>query len=151
GAPRSSTLVPLYRSVTRLGSSCAYPPLYGAEPAAASTRPQFASLPKSAVLTSGDVAILRATAVASPSDTAPLTLISATSVAPSPSATICRASSAHTACSASANAPSSPRLPFALERTTASFVEHSPSTEIELKLSATAGRRKSSGSPGSSG
>jgi hypothetical protein len=32
-----------------------------------------------------------------------------------------------------------------------SFVEHSPSTEIALKLSAAAGLRKSSASPGSSG
>jgi len=36
-------------------------------------------------------------------------------------------------------------------RTTASLVEHSPSTEIELKLESTDGRRKSIASPGSSG
>jgi len=35
--------------------------------------------------------------------------------------------------------------------TTVSFVEHSPSTEIALKLSSTAARRKSFASPGSSG
>ena len=40
-----------------------------------------------------------------------------------------------------------PEAPFA-SRMTASFVEQSPSTEIELKLSSTAGRRNSIGSPG---
>ena len=43
-----------------------------------------------------------------------------------------------------------PEAPFA-SRSTASFVEHSPSTEIALKLRSTAGRRNSSASPGSSG
>ena len=43
-----------------------------------------------------------------------------------------------------------PLAPFA-SRTTASFVEHSPSTEMRLKLSSTAGRRNASASPGSSG
>ena len=40
-----------------------------------------------------------------------------------------------------------PLAPFA-SRQTASFVEHSPSTVIELKLRSTAGRRKSTASPG---
>ena len=62
---RASTCVPLKATVTRSGSSCAKPPLYGAEPAATSTRPQFASWPNSAVLTSGEVAIRRAIARAS--------------------------------------------------------------------------------------
>ena len=43
-----------------------------------------------------------------------------------------------------------PLAPFA-SRQTASFVEHSPSTEIELKLRSTAGRRNSIASPASSG
>ena len=59
---------------------------------------------------------------------------------PSPSATISRASAAQTSPSAAANCSSragvrsTPLAPFA-SRTTASFVEHSPSTEIRLKLS----------------
>ena len=88
--------------------------------------------------------------------TAPVTSISASTVAPSPSATICSASSSQTRPRASAKAVSDagvrsiPLAPFA-SRQTASFVEHSPSTVIELKLRSTAGRRKSIASPGSSG
>ena len=59
---------------------------------------------------------------------------------PSPSATISRASAVQTSRSAAANCSSraglrsTPLAPFA-SSTTASFVEHSPSTEIRLKLS----------------
>ena len=80
---------------------------------------------------------------------APATTFSAITVAPSPSATICCDRSAQTRRSASANASSLAGVrstllaPFA-SSTTASFVEHSPSTEIELNDASTAGRRKSS-------
>ncbi len=58
--------------------------------------------------------------------------------------------------SASANASSVAgvrSIPAAPEEssTTASFVEHSPSTVIALKLTSTAGFRNSIASPGSSG
>ena len=148
--------MPLYDSEIRDASTCAKPPLNGALPAAISTRPQFASRPKSAVLTSGEVAIRCAIARASAVLAAPATLISATSVAPSPSTTICDERSRQTVRSASANDVS-----VAGERsigaapdessTTASFVEHSPSTEIALKLSATTGRRNEIASPAASG
>src|SRR4029077_15327481 len=111
------------------GWSGAGPPLYGAEPAAASTRPQLASRPNSAVFTSGEVAIRRAIAFASRSLAAPLTLISAVNVVPSPSATIWPARSAQTARRHSSNAASvaaervTPLAPFA-SSTTVSFVEH---------------------------
>ena len=97
-----------------------------------------------------------AIARASPSVAAPRTAISASTVAPSPSTTICRASSPQTFRTASASSSSlagvrsTPLAPFA-SRITASFVEHSPSTEIALKLASTAGRRNSIASPGSSG
>jgi hypothetical protein len=99
------------------------------------------------------VATRRATAFASAALTAPETAISAVSVAPSPSATICRASSAQTSRRQAANAASSRPQPAApLEsRTTASLVEHSPSTEIALKLSSTAGARNARASPAPSG
>ena len=45
---------------------------------------------------------------------------------------------------------SMPAAPFA-SRTTASFVEHSPSTEIELNDASTGASRKSIASPRSSG
>ena len=110
-------------------------------------RPQFGSRPNAAVLTSGEVAIRRAIAFASPAVAAPLTSISRRMVAPSPSATICCARSAQTSPSAPANSASvaavrsTPLSPFA-SRMTASFVEHSPSTEILLKLWLTARLRK---------
>ena len=97
-----------------------------------------------------------AIARASASFAAPATLISASSVAPSPSATTCEESSRHRERSASAKASSVAGVRSRFEapeasRTTASFVEHSPSTEIELKLASTAGRRNPIASPGSSG
>ncbi len=98
----------------------------------------------------------RAIAFASRSLAAPLTLISAVKVAPSPSATIWPARSAQTARRHSSNVASlaaervAPPAPFA-SRTTVSFVEHSPSTEMALKLSSTAARRNSWASPASSG
>ena len=84
---------------------------------------------------------------------APVMEISASTVAPSPSATICAASSEQTRPRTDANASSSRGASLAplASRTTASLVEHSPSTEIELKLSSTAGRKNSIASPGSSG
>ena len=119
-------------------------------------RPQFASWPWSAVFTSGEVATRSAIARASASLAAPCTAISATTVAPSPSATICLASSPQTVRRQSANCSSEAGVrvillaPFA-SNTTVSLVEHSPSTEIALKLVSTAGRRKSIASPGWSG
>ena len=142
--------------VRRSGSSAAKPPSNFAEPAAAAMRPQLASWPNSAVFTSGDVATRSAIARASPSLLAPRTAISASTVAPSPSTTICFASSPHTVrrqsakSSSVAGVRSTPLAPFASSRTV-SFVEHSPSTEIALKLASTAGRRNSIASPGSSG
>ena len=56
---------PVERDRQRSGSRSAKPPFNGAEPAAASTRPQFGSRPNAAVLTSGEVAIRRAIASAS--------------------------------------------------------------------------------------
>ena len=127
-----------------------------AEPAADAIRPQFASWPCSAVFTRGEVATRSAIARASASLAAPRTTISASTVAPSPSATIFRASSAQTLRRQSENSSSEAGVrsillaPFASSRTE-SFVEHSPSTEIALKLASTAGRRNGSASPGSSG
>ena len=87
----------------------------------------------------------------------PATSISSTTVAPSPSATICRARSPHTSSSAAAKRASlarsrdaGPLAPLA-SSTTASFVEHSPSTEMRLNVRSTAGRRNASASSGSSG
>ena len=62
-----------------------------ARPAAAKIRPQLGSPPASAVLTRGELAMVRATASAARSDCAPRTSISTTRWAPSPSATICSA------------------------------------------------------------
>ena len=98
----------------------------------------------------------QAIASASSRDDAPRTRISSTTVAPSPSATICRARSAQTSRSAAANRSSetasrpTPDAPLA-SRTTASFVEQSPSTEIRLNVASTAGRRNPSDSPAASG
>jgi len=139
-----------------LTSTWANPPAQKAEPAAARMRPQFGSRPKAAVLMSGDVAIRLAIASASPGLAAPFTSISSSTVAPSPSSTICRERSAQTSPSASPNARSVsgvrsiPLAPFA-SRITASLVEHSPSTEIRLKLSPTARLRKPWAAPGASG
>ena len=62
-------------------------------PAAAATRPQLASWPKTAVFTSGELAIERATRSASFSLAAPMTFTVTSLVAPSPSAAIWRARS----------------------------------------------------------
>ena len=102
------------------------------------------------------VATRRAMACASSAVEALETRISSTTVAPSPSATIWREMSAQTSRSAAANRASDAAsratadCPFA-SRTTASFVEQSPSTEMRLNVSSTAGRRNASASPGSSG
>ena len=73
-------------------------------PAAAATRPQLASWPKIAVLTSGELAIERATVSAASSSAAPRTFTVTSFVEPSPSAAILRASSPQTALSAAAKA-----------------------------------------------
>ena len=97
-------------------------------------------------------AIARACAVS----TAPLTEISASTVTPSPSSTIWRDSDRQASSTAAAKAASLsalraiPLTPLA-SRITVSFVEQSPSTEIALNVSSTAGRRTSIASPGSSG
>ena len=65
-------------------------------PAAAATRPQLASWPKMAVLTSGELAMERATVSASFSFAAPITSTVTSLVEPSPSAAILRASCSHT-------------------------------------------------------
>ena len=80
-----------------------------------------------------------AIACASAASTAPATLISASSVAPSPSATIWRGEVAadvrerRRERGVGRGVRSTGAAPFA-SSTTASFVEHSPSTEIALKL-----------------
>ena len=115
-----------------------------AEPAAARMRPQFGSRPNAAVLTSGEVAIRRAIAFASPALAAPVTvdleqhgraLAVGDDLPREVGADLARARRRTRGRSPASR--SIPLAPFA-SRTTASFVEHSPSTEIRLKLSSTA-------------
>ena len=110
------TTVPSNPTVSMSGSSRAKPPFHGAEPAAASTRPQFGSRPNAAVLTSGDVAIRRAIASASSGEDAPPTSISSSTVAPSPSSTICRASDEQTVSRAAASCRVTRRGPLEIGR-----------------------------------
>ena len=96
----------------------------------------------SAVLTSGEVAMRRAIAPFA-SSAAPVTRSRATTVTPSPSATILPGELRRTPRRAPPSNAASSRArataPFA-SSTTVSFVEHSPSTEIALKLSLDRGR-----------
>ena len=66
-------------------------------PAAAISRPQLGSPPWIAVLTSGELAIMRAAVQASSGEPAPLTVIATSLVAPSPPRTMPSASSSATA------------------------------------------------------
>ena len=93
-----------------------------------------------AVLTSGELAIVRAASHASSCDAAPVTLTVTSLVAPSPPRTISRARCSDTARRPASNAGSSsrvmstPDVPDAIS-ITQSFVEHSPSTVIALNVS----------------
>jgi len=75
-------------------------------PTAMTTRPQFASSPATAVLTSGELAIDSAIRLAERDDVAPVTAISISLRAPSPSRTTCRARSLSRRFSARLNATS---------------------------------------------
>ena len=128
-------------------------------PAAAATRPQLASWPKMAVLTSGELAIERATASASASLAAPVTLTVTSLLAPSPSAAILRARSTAATRIAAATAGyagceqsifSPPAAPVA-SRKAESLVEVSESTVTLLNEARTAARSASCAASGVSG
>src|SRR5260370_910347 len=118
-------------------------------PTAITTRPQLASSPAIAVLTSGELAIESAILRAEDFDTAPSTMISTSLRAPSPSRAICSARLARTASNALRNAGSrgsdtvaifdTPRAAAApvANASSVSEVEVSPSIVTALKLSAT--------------
>src|SRR6476646_9987381 len=107
-----------------------------------------------AVLTSGELAIVRAASHASADVAAPVTCTVTSLVAPSPPRTTSRARWPATAPGASRNAGSSPRgtttpeLPEA-SANTQSFVEHSPSTVIALNDRSTTWRSAWDSTPGS--
>src|SRR6478752_6430543 len=143
-APLCATRMPLNEidSLSRLAGSPALP-------TAITTRPQLASSPVIAVLTSGelaiDIAILRADAF----DAAPSTMISTSLRAPSPSRATCSARSASTARNALANAfrrgslarlilgaPCAAAVPVA-KASRVSDVEVSPSMVTALNVSST--------------
>ena len=113
-------------------------------PAAWAIRPQFGSRPKRAVLTSGELAIVRATRSASSAEAAPSTSTRATRAAPSPSRMISIASCSRTASSSPAGS-GAPAAPVAC-RSTVSLVLIWPSTVIRSKEASTAARRAASGS-----
>ena len=108
-------------------------------------RPQLGSLPASAVLTSGELAIARATRSASAAVFAPRTSTATSFDAPSPSLTISLASVWQSSTSPAANheallAPArtvTPEAPLA-SASTVSLVDVSPSTVMWLKDSFTA-------------
>ena len=134
-APRS-------RSSAGPGSASSSPA--SAIPAACAIRPQFASRPVSAVLTSGEFAIARATRSASAASAAPVTSTRPTRSAPSPSATTSSASCSRT----ESRRPSGrgfPAAPVAWRRTV-SLVLIWPSTVIRSNEPATARRSAASGS-----
>ena len=95
--PAWHTSIPANVMSKARGSTCA-PDL----PMAIATRPQFASCPKTAVLTSGEFAIEKAASSASVSEAAPATCTVMSFVAPSPSRAIMRASALATAWTAPA-------------------------------------------------
>ena len=110
------------------------------------TRPQLASSPATAVLTSGELAIESAMRLAERADLAPVTVTSTCLCAPSPSRTTCSASDFSTLPSARRKAPSrasfgslivgAPRpaaLPVA-KKSNVSLVEVSLSTVTALKV-----------------
>ena len=133
-------------------------------PRAAAMRPQLASWPQMAVLTSGEFATARAALSASASVAAPATCTVTRRVAPSPSAAIWRARLSHTAASAASKRskagvsgakgaePGGTARPLAIMKHE-SFVEVSESTVTLLKLASTArlsAARRSRGSTGAS-
>ena len=112
-----------------------------ARPMAMMMRPQLASAPAMAVLTSGELAMHWATWRACSGFFAPQTQIWISLRAPSPSRTICRASSCITSPNALANRAKSLAVvmlaPCPLENSRqVSLVEVSPSTLMALKVSA---------------
>ena len=129
-----------------------------AEPAAARMRPQFGSRPNAAVLTSGEVAIRLRDRVrlAGARRAGDLDLEQdgrALAVHRRSAATRSAQTSLERGGELAVGLPPSARSRSRRSRAgcTASFVEHSPSTEIRLKLSLTARLRKPCASPAASG
>ena len=128
-------------------------------PAAAATRPQLASWPKMAVLTSGELAMAKATLSASACEAAPRTSTVTSLVDPSPSAAIWRARLVQTPLMAATTAgkagdassmTSPPAAPVA-KRMHVSLVEVSESTVTLLKVWRTAERSAAYAASGVSG
>ncbi|SKY78730.1 Uncharacterised protein [Mycobacteroides abscessus subsp. abscessus] len=122
--PLTQTALPLNDTVIRSGSM-----VTGAIPVAASTRPQFGSDPKSAVLTRLSRAMVRATAMASSSVAAPVTVMTMRLVTPSASAISCAARSSHTDSTAASSSVCSTGIWLApeLSNSTVSLVDVEPS------------------------
>src|SRR3954468_22254034 len=131
GEPLNDTLIRSASSVT------------GAMPIAASTRPQFASEPNSAVLTRLSRATTRAAVNASSSVAAPVTVMMIRFVTPSASACSCAHRSSHTCSTASSNSVWLGAISLAPEASsnTVSLVEQLPSTSRRSNVSAVALRR----------
>src|SRR6185369_1288449 len=132
GRPFSNSRMPPTCTVTRFMSK-ATPD----RPAAATMRPQLGSAPCTAVFTSGELAIVRATFRASSRDCASRTFTASSFVAPSPPRTMPIASSRDTVRSASSRAgydSSSIITPLAPDAIaySESLVDPSPSTVIAL-------------------
>src|SRR6478609_8813386 len=130
GEPLNDTLIRSASSVT------------GAMPTAASTRPQFASEPNSAVLTRLSRATTRAAVSASSSDAAPVTVTTMRLVTPSASDCNCAHRSSHTRSTASSSSLWLGLISLAPEASssTVSLVEQLPSTSRRSKVSAVAFR-----------
>ena len=107
-------------------------------PTAASTRPQFASEPNSAVLTRLSRATTRAAVSASSSEAAPVTVTTMRLVTPSASACNCAHRSSHTRSTASSSSAWLGVISLAPEASssTVSLVEQLPSTSRRSKVSA---------------
>src|SRR3954447_19277259 len=140
GAPVPSmhTGEPLNDTRIRSGSR-----VTGAMPTAASTRPQFASEPNSAVFTRLSRATTRAAVNASSSVAAPDTVMMIRFVTPSASACSCAHRSSHTCSTASSNSVWLGAISLAPEASsnTVSLVEQLPSTSRRSNVSAVALRR----------
>ena len=139
GAPTPSTHTgePLKDTLIRFGSRRT-----GAMPTAASTRPQLASEPNSAVLTRLSRATTRAAVSASASEAAPVTVTTTRLVTPSASACNCAHRSSHTRSTASSRSLWLGAISLAPEASssTVSLVEQLPSTSSRSKVSAVARR-----------
>src|SRR3954453_18885380 len=134
-APPRQTVTPLMVTSTRSASNAA-----SVVPMAASTRPQFGSLPNRAVLSRLLRAQARPAVSASSTVAALRTVIAMSFVDPSASASSCMARSVAAAVSASVNSSTGGVIPLApLDRTiTVSLVDRQPSESTRSKLTAVA-------------